>query len=129
VVHGLVPRAHPVLSETKVTDSGSNLAAAATLAAAPADADATAPPVASPATTIVAANPALIILDIDRHELFVLITTRIRCEYEPIADPGWPDLPIRPRNHAAAEPSGQRFEPTGPEDEGQRNAETGRGAD
>jgi hypothetical protein len=100
------------LSETKVTDSGSKLAAAGAAAGTAAgatgvDPEATAPPVTSPAATIPAAtSPALTILDIDRHDLFALMTMRIRRNYEPIADPEWPGLPIRGANRAAAGPPG-----------------------
>jgi hypothetical protein len=97
------------LSETNVTDSGWKLAAAGTAAGTAAaaaaaaaadgvDPEATAPPVSSPTATIPAAtSPALTTLDIDRHDPFALITTRIRCKCEPIADPGWAGLPIWPR--------------------------------
>jgi hypothetical protein len=103
----MVPRAHPVLSETKVTDSGSKLAAAG--AAAGAGADATASPLANPITAKTpATSPAhtAIDIDIDRHDLIAFMWTRIRRSQGPIADPGWPDLPIRPGNRGSAKPSG-----------------------
>ncbi len=114
--HGLVPRAHPVLSETTANDKGSNLApatAAATAGAGPgagagagADPEATPPPaspVAKPAATNPAAtSPAYAALDIDRHDPYCLMAARIRRNYERIADPRWADLPIPPRNRAAA---------------------------
>jgi hypothetical protein len=100
--HGLVPSAHPVLNETKVTEIGSKLAAVTAGAAASAgagaraDPEATAPPVASPpATSPTASSPAHTNLDLDHHDPFAFITTRIRWDYEPIADPEWPDLPNR----------------------------------
>jgi hypothetical protein len=70
----MVPSAHPVLSETKVTDSGSKLAAAG--AAAGAGADATASPLANPVTAKTpATSPAhtAIDIDIDRHDLFAFM--------------------------------------------------------
>jgi hypothetical protein len=73
------------LSETNVTDSGWKLAAAGTAAGTAA------------AAAAAATSPALTTLDIDRHDPFALITTRIRCKCEPIADPGWAGLPIWPR--------------------------------
>jgi hypothetical protein len=90
------------LSETKVTDSGSNLVAATT--AAGAGAEATASPLASPVTAnSPATRPAHNAKDpgTDRHDLFAPMTTRIWRNYEPIDDPGWPGLPIAPRNREA----------------------------
>jgi len=106
------------LSDTKVTDSGSNLAAATAAATAGAGAGAGADPEATPspanpvanppATNPAAASTAYTALDIDRNEPYCLMAARIRRNYEPIADPRWADLPIRaselfaPRNRGAA---------------------------
>jgi hypothetical protein len=110
------------LSETKVTDIGSKRDAATTAPSNAevatgdvADAEATAPPLASPAAKSPAATrPAPTNLDLDlnldHHVLFVLITTRIRRNYQPIADPEWPDLPNRARS---ASGTGAPNEPSG----------------